>query len=311
MKTSRTFVLVGALFPFTAALVCGQNAGATAGVVVVATPGTSVPGTSFNPPVTAVAPATTTPPAIFAPSPNVEAMQSISGETTITLDVGFGIRAVAPSRVTVPTGEKLRIVGPLQNGQGNYIWTKNGRAIPGATDNVLIIDHVLSGDAGTYACQFSTPTTLPLPSQALILGVGPTDRLLNLSTRATIGGSDTLTNGFVVAAGAQSKKLIIRAVGPSLSIFGVTNPLRAPILRIFDGNGQPYNNGYAYPAVVGGPTYESDLADSLARAGAFPLPAGTRDAVLMMPFNSGTYTAQVTSGDGTGGAVLLEIYEVP
>jgi hypothetical protein len=31
----------------------------------------------------------------------------------------------------------------------------------------------------------------------------------------------------------------------------------------------------------------------------------------MMPFVPGSYTAQVTSGDGTAGAVLLEIYEVP
>jgi hypothetical protein len=30
-----------------------------------------------------------------------------------------------------------------------------------------------------------------------------------------------------------------------------------------------------------------------------------------MPFVPGNYTAQVTSADGTSGAVLLEIYEVP
>jgi hypothetical protein len=33
--------------------------------------------------------------------------------------------------------------------------------------------------------------------------------------------------------------------------------------------------------------------------------------VVMMPFIPGSYTAQVTSGDGIAGAVLLEIYEVP
>jgi hypothetical protein len=120
-----------------------------------------------------------------------------------------------------------------------------------------------------------------------------------------------LVSGFAVEAGTQPKKLILRAIGPSLAMFGVTSPVRAPVLRIFDSKGQPYTNGYVYPAVVGGPTYESDLAESLARTGAFPIPAGTRDAVLMMPFLPGSYTAQVTSGDGTAGTVLLEIYEVP
>ncbi|MCX6951642.1 MAG: hypothetical protein NTV51_05600, partial [Verrucomicrobia bacterium] len=143
---------------------------------------------------------------------------------------------------------------------------------------------------------------------------GPTDRLLNLSTRGTLaaGNGQSFTVGFVVAAGAgQGKKIILRAVGPSLAGFGVTNPLRAPVLRVFDASGQPYTNGYAYPAVVGGPSYESDLAASLATTGAFPIPAGTLDAVVMMPFLPGAYTAQVTSGDNTAGTVLVEVYEVP
>jgi hypothetical protein len=234
-----------------------------------------------------------------------------AGETTLTLDVGFGVRFVPPSRVTVPAGEVLRVTAPRLGDDVQYIWTKNGRAISGTSGNVLTINHVTSNDAGTYVCQFSTPATMPGSSQALILGVGPTDRLVNLSTRATVGGANpTLVSGFVVS-GARDKKLIVRAVGPSLTMFGETNPLRAPVLRIFDSTGALYQNGYAYPAVIGGPTYESDLADSSARAGAFPLQAGSRDAVEMKPFLPGSYTAQVSSADGSSGVVLLEIYEVP
>lgn len=242
-------------------------------------------------------------------------VSQVQNETNISLDVGFGIRAVPPSRVSVPVGEKLRLTAPRVGDGVNYIWTKNGRAITGAPDsNVLTIAHVLTSDAGTYQCMFSTPETLPQPSQAVILGVGPTDRLLNLSTRAVIGpgGDQALTTGFVVAAAATSgKKLILRAIGPSLALFGVTNALRQPVLRIYDGNGRLYENGFAYPAMIGGPTYETDLADSLAKTGAFPIPNGTRDVVEMKPFLPGSYTATVTSGDGSTGTVLLEIYEVP
>ncbi|MEO6244957.1 MAG: hypothetical protein ABIQ12_05945 [Opitutaceae bacterium] len=234
------------------------------------------------------------------------------GETSLTLDIGFGIRFVPPSRISVPVGETLRITGP-DSGRLPVQWLKNGRAIPGATANPFVIPFVTSGDAGNYVVTVVDPLLLAVPSQALILGVGPTDRLLNLSTRSLVGpdADAALISGFVVAANNPGKKLILRAVGPALSAFGVTNPLRAPVLRIFDGNGKLYTAGYVYLGVIGGPTYESDLADSLARAGAFPLPAGSRDAVVMMPFVGGSYTAQVTSGDGTTGTVLLEIYEVP
>jgi hypothetical protein len=240
------------------------------------------------------------------------AQEPARGETSLTLDIGNGIRFVPPSRVTVPVGETLRLTGPASGGRPVQ-WLKNGRALPGASTNPLVIPFVTSADAGTYAVTAVDPLALTVPSQSLILGVGPTDRLLNLSTRSLVGpGADqTLISGFVVAANSSGKKLILRAVGPTLAAFGVANPLRAPVLRVFDGNGKLYEAGFVYPAVVGGPTYESDLADSLARAGAFPLPPGSRDAVAMMPFVAGSYTAQVTSGDGTTGTVLLEIYEVP
>ena len=39
--------------------------------------------------------------------------------------------------------------------------------------------------------------------------------------------------------------------------------------------------------------------------------AAPATAVVMMPFPAGLYTAQVASGDGTAGTVLVEVYEVP
>jgi hypothetical protein len=237
-----------------------------------------------------------------------------TGETAITLDVSRGIRRVPPARVTVPVGETLLITGPSSSGRAVQ-WFKDNRALPGATSPLFAIQNVTSADAGTYYVLVIDPLALVFPSQSLILGVGPTDRLLNLSTRGTLaaGSGQSFVAGFVVATPSPTatKRLILRAVGPTLASFGVTNALRAPILRIFDAAGNPCTNGYAYPAVVGGPTYETDLAASLARTGAFPIPASTLDAVVMMPFAPGSYTAQVTSGDNTAGTVLVEIYEVP
>ena len=235
------------------------------------------------------------------------------GETTLLLEVGSGIRPISPSRVTVPTGERVQLVGPEARAGFGYIWTRNNRALPGATDRSLVLNSVTAAEAGSYACLHSSPTALPVPSQSLVLGVGPVDRLLNISTRAELGAGTeaAVTAGFVVASPGPAKKIIVRAVGPALAQFGVANPLRAPVLRVLDASGRPYENGYVYPAVVGGLTYEQDLADSLARCGAFPIPRGTRDVVLIMPFPAGIYTAQVTSADSGSGSVLVEIYEVP
>lgn len=236
-----------------------------------------------------------------------------AGETTLTLDIGNGIRAVSPSRVTVPAGERVQLVGPEARAGFGYVWTRNNRALPGATDRTLVLSAATAADAGSYACLHTSPVALPVPSQSLVLGVGPVDRLLNISTRAELGAGPeaAVTAGFVVASPGPEKKIIVRAIGPALAQFGVTNPLRAPVLRILDAAGRPYENGYVYPAVAGGLTYEQDLADSLARCGAFPIPRGTRDIVVMMPFAAGLYTAQVTSADGGAGSVLVEIYEVP
>lgn len=226
------------------------------------------------------------------------------GETSLNLDVGFGIRYVPPSEVTVPVGEALTVTAPDLS---PVYWTKNGTRIPDATTHTLVIPSVVGADVGTYLAHYDGGRT----SQALILGVGPTQRLINLSTRAQVGaGEKTFIAGFVVS-GRQQKKVILRAVGPTLTQFGVKEPVAEPVISVYDKDGKPYTNGYVYPAVVGGPTHESDLADSLAKTGAFPLPAGSKDAVSMMPFLPGAYSVHVNSADGTPGVVMLEIYEVP
>lgn len=232
---------------------------------------------------------------------------SVSAETSLLLDTTFGVRYVPPSNVTVPSGERLIVTAP---DFGPVQWTLNGQPIAGATDRVLVIPAVTPADAGSYVATYQDQPP-GRTSQSLVLAVGPTQRLANLSTRAQVGaGENTFIGGFAVT-GPSHKKIILRAIGPTLSEFGVENPVAEPVIAIFDERGKPYTNSYVYPAVVGGPTYESDLAESLAKTGAFPLPPGTKDVVEMRPFIPGGYTVHVSSRDGSPGIVLLEVYEVP
>ena len=64
------------------------------------------------------------------------------------------------------------------------------------------------------------------------------------------------------------------------------------------------------PSAHGARTGEHDTQRRPFRIGEIAA-AGSGDAVMMMPFKPGSYSARVTSGDGTTGTALLEIYEVP
>lgn len=230
------------------------------------------------------------------------------GETTVVLDIGFGIRYVPPANVTVPTGETVTINAPAAMASMDLRWLKDGVALSGASGASLRLGSVSRGDAAVYVCQEASSAK---PSQAVRLTVLPPNRFTNLSTRAFAGSGDqTFISGFVVD-GVKDKKVLLRALGPALAKYGVAGALPEPQIAIFDSSGKPYTNGYAYAAVVGGLTYEKDIEQSTAAVGATPLPAGSKDAVELRPFHPGTYTIHVTGKNNTSGTTLLEVYEVP
>jgi hypothetical protein len=89
----------------------------------------------------------------------------------------------------------------------------------------------------------------------------------------------------------------VRAVGPTLATFGITNALAAPTLTII-GNG---------PAFAWTGSNEPVVQSISTVVGAFPLPAGSKDAALFLTLNPGSYIVEVGGG---AGEVLLEIYHV-
>lgn len=134
---------------------------------------------------------------------------------------------------------------------------------------------------------------------------GSTSRLVNLAARARVGvGADVLIPGFVVQ-GSAPKTLLVRAVGPGLAAFGVEGTLADPRLRIYRGEQLLHENDN---------WQQSSTADQVVAAGAlvgaFALPAGSRDAALLVTLPPGAYTAQISGVDGGSGVALVEVYEV-
>ncbi len=133
-------------------------------------------------------------------------------------------------------------------------------------------------------------------------GTGSAVRLVNLSARNRVGtGADAMIAGFVIA-GSGTQRVLVRAVGPALTGFGVSGVLIDPRLEIHDATGRIAEND----------NWDAALAPVFAQVGAFPLPVGSKDSALVLTLTAGrAYTAQVSGGGGTTGEALVEVYEVP
>ena len=65
--------------------------------------------------------------------------------------------------------------------------------------------------------------------------VGP--QMLNLSTRGLVGTSDNVLIGGFIVTGTDPKSVVLRALGPSLSGFGISDVLADPVLNVYDSSG--------------------------------------------------------------------------
>lgn len=114
-------------------------------------------------------------------------------------------------------------------------------------------------------------------------------------------GDNVLTVGFVVGGDLPSK-ILIRGIGPGLVPFGVSGSLDDPQLILRDSRGV---------LVAQNDDWDSAETGIAQRVGAFPLPAGSRDAGIVITVVPGAYTVQLAGSGPTPRIALLELYQVP
>jgi hypothetical protein len=133
-------------------------------------------------------------------------------------------------------------------------------------------------------------------------------RFANLSVRGVVGtGADVLIAGIVVEA--TPKPVLVRGVGPSLAGFGVTGALADPRIVVYDNAGRVVVENDNWSATGGNDT--ALLSGTMARAGAFPLAAGSRDAAMLVTLPPGAYSIHLSGVGGATGIALVEAYQVP
>lgn len=216
---------------------------------------------------------------------------------------GLEITLQPESQTIAPGGiANFRVIAP---GATTYQWHRNGTAIAGATLDRYAITNVTTAASGTYTVVIGNgnPADSTVSADAVLLVATPNPgRLINLSVRTSAGtGAQTLIAGFVVG-GTGSKQVLVRAIGPTLGVFGVTGVLADPRLGLFSGSAETAtNSGWGGTAA---------LSNAFASVGAFALGTTSRDAALLSPLSAGGYSAQVVSASGGTGVALVEAYDV-
>ena len=126
-----------------------------------------------------------------------------------------------------------------------------------------------------------------------------TSTFSNLSTRGLVGtGQNVLIGGLIIGNG-EPPVIVLRAIGPTLSSFGIAHPLQDPTLELRDANG----------ALI---AFDNDWNDNTPTGIKATLlkPNDSHESAIITSLAAGNYTAIVRGKNGTTGVALVEAYRL-
>ncbi|MDQ3115306.1 MAG: fibronectin type III domain-containing protein [Verrucomicrobiota bacterium] len=121
----------------------------------------------------------------------------------------------------------------------------------------------------------------------------------NISTRGQVGtGADVMIGGFIVG-GEEPAQVVVRAIGPSLTAYGITEALPDPILELHSSDGSLiYENDNWRSG------QEQQILNTTLQ------PADDRESAIVATLPPGNYTAVIKGANGSSGVALVEIYNL-
>lgn len=111
-------------------------------------------------------------------------------------------------------------------------------------------------------------------------------------------GDDVGIGGFIVT-GTEPKRVIVRAIGPSLGAAGVPDPLADPTLELHGPAG--------FTTITNDDWRDTQEAEIIATG--IP-PTDDAESAIVVTLDPGPYTAIVRGKNGTTGVGLVEIYDL-
>jgi hypothetical protein len=135
------------------------------------------------------------------------------------------------------------------------------------------------------------------------LSSSSTIKLSNISTRGFVGtrDDDALMIVSFIIEGTGSKTVTVRALGPVLSTFGVSNVLANPYLEI--------KNQQTKELIVSNDNWKDASSSGAVTASGKSDGINDLEAAVQYTLSSGQYSAIVSGADGGTGNALVEVYD--
>ena len=124
---------------------------------------------------------------------------------------------------------------------------------------------------------------------------------MNISGRVFSQGGDKVGIGGFIISGSSSKRVMARAIGPSMNVNGVpvSGRLQDPYLELHDSKGSP-------PLI--NDNWRTSQEAEIQQTGLAP--SDDREAAVVKRLDPGNYTAIIRGADGTPGIGLVELYDL-
>lgn len=122
---------------------------------------------------------------------------------------------------------------------------------------------------------------------------------VNISTRGRVQAGDSVMIGGFIVGGSQQQRLIVRAIGPSLTARGVVGTLQNPTLEIVNSSGT---------TIATNDNWRTDQATEIETSGLAP--SDDAESAIIRIVGPGNYTAIVRGAGGSAGVGLVEVYRL-
>jgi hypothetical protein len=219
------------------------------------------------------------------------------------------IRAIGPSLAAL--GVQGSLVDPtleLRDSGGNLIQTNDNwketqeqaiRDTMLAPSNDLESAIIVSLQPGAYTATVSgmNHTTGIGLVEVYDLQRTPESKLVNISTRGSVGIGQGVMIGGLIVLGPDSARILFRAIGPSLIEAGVQSALADPQLDLFDAQGA---------RVAANNNWKDSQQAAIEDTGAAPV--DDHESAILADLDPGNYTAVVSGVSGGIGTALVEAY---
>ena len=138
-----------------------------------------------------------------------------------------------------------------------------------------------------------TPTPTPTASPI------PVTKAINLSTRMRVQTGDRVGIGGFIITGSAPKRVLLRAIGPSLIRYNIVDVLADPVLELHGPSGF---------ATITNNNWRDTQEDEIQATG-IP-PTNDLESAIVVTLNPGAYSAIVRGNGNTSGVALIEIYDL-